>query len=248
MKRIVNIIKLSKRLFNSKQELNTICTNNLSKNLIMNITKKQVGILEDEKSNSNVTTIDKNYKAEVVNKYNKSFDQHYTSEFPYVDLTMYKELLENIDKVESFIDTRNGLLILSDLITYQYEILLGKHLEFTIQMLFKISQKECGSFKMYYCLEEEFLKNIANTSSEFIVRIAFCFALGNQGSILLFNRVAEELLKRKVSTLQKDDFILLYNTMSVAKLNNKLFWLIVNKANEEKYKVDSSVLIPVKEH
>ena len=90
------------------------------------------------------------------------------------------------------------------------------------------------------------LKNITKLDNQVIIRLAYSFIINNHGSKYLYRRVSEEMLKRKLSTVTADEFSLLYNTMSLARLDSKMFWIIADKANKEKFNIDKELLLQPK--
>lgn len=178
-----------------------------------------------------------------IRKYNEIYDNHIMSSFQFINLVIYKDLFLSIIELGNEYDTRNGLLVLNDFIIFQYDNLLNKHRDLLLDMIYNISKKECGSYKMYYLLEEVFLKNITTYESSFIIKFAYSFALGNEGSIRFYKKIIEEILKRKVSSLTAEEYVLLYNCISIADVKDDFFWVIMKKANEEKFYIDKKMLI-----
>ncbi len=199
--------------------------------------------LFQNKREKNNDIISVNEKNNLINNYNKLFEQHFISEMPFTDLKQYTDLLETIELAENYTDTRNGLLVLNDLLTYQYDFLLENHPDLFLHIIYKVSQKECGHFKMYFLVEEKVLKSTSKIDLSYLVKLCYIFALANQGSALFYRRISEEVMKRKVSSLNKEDFILLYNAMSVYDLNNKMFWIIMEKANKEMFNIGKEYFI-----
>lgn len=178
-----------------------------------------------------------------VESYKNSIGTHFKLDYPFTNLEVYLNILRGIESIEEFAESRDGLIILNELLMKQTEYLMSNHMDFMLQALYKISEKQCGSFKTYYLIEEEFLRKIPQHSTSEIAELGYCFAIANQGSTLLYKRISEEILKRKISNCSTREFVLLYSTLKLINLDSKMFWLIMEKANSELFKVDLSELI-----
>mmetsp|Transcript_20920 Transcript_20920/g.21711 ORF Transcript_20920/g.21711 Transcript_20920/m.21711 type:complete len:253 (+) Transcript_20920:2-760(+) len=182
-------------------------------------------------------------KESLVAEYKKSYLKHFEFQYQFTDLNYYKQLYSHTIKAKNLVDISSSLNILNDLIEYQHVFLVENQEEFLVDVLLLLADYKTGSYKMYYLIEEQIIKNIQKLSTSTIINISYAFILNEQGSKHYYNKVADDILKRKISNLTTDEFVFVYNTMSLAKLDNKMFWLIAEKANKEKYKVDEELLL-----
>lgn len=196
-----------------------------------------------ESYNNHENIPDKIKQQENLKEYNLSLNKHFNFDYQFTDLEYYYELYTSIARIKESSKIEDGLMILNDLIVFQLNYLLENNQSFLINILELLSEHKLGTYKMYFLVEEEFIKNLPTYASEFIVRMAYAFVLNDQGSKYFYNKIADEILKRKISNLSDKEFLFIYNTMSLVSLDNKMFWLIANRANKELFKIDEELLL-----
>ena len=257
MKYANTLIRRNFNLLNTKHNYKQLVYNKINFNLCfmskVNNSNKPLevktdidNIKVDKKSENNILTIKK--RDEFISEFKDSVNIHFNQKsLPFIDIKIYKNILNNINKVKDFYNIKPGLYILNDLIEYQYNYFYNSNKEMLIEILHKLGEYECGKYKIYYLIEELFikdmLKDINSLETDFIIKLMYIYAISKQGSYLFYSTIAQSFLKRKISKLDKDSYIVLYNVMKTINYDNKIFWIIMNKANKEKFKLEDSLLI-----
>lgn len=222
-----------------KLKVNFFCT---LKNLTI---PKQTNLLNKLQvmSNNEIQSLDVNEKNEIKEYYKILYSKHFNFQYQFTSLEYYEELLIFIQKGKGIIDLNDSLNILNDFIEYQLKFLINNKPYLLLNVVQTLCENKFGSYTMFYIVEEAVLKIIKKLDNEFLIPYAWALISNNQGSKYFYNRLSEELLLRKLSKLSLEQFILAYNTMSIAKIEEQMFWIIAEKANKEIFKVDDSLLL-----
>jgi len=163
--------------------------------------------------------------------YLSKLETHKSFEIPYKDHSFYQALLKMSQNIVQNEDL-DSWYILDQYVQLNIEILDKDFLIDTAQAFGKV---KFFKFKFWYFLENRIVKEIQNMSNTELAKVVYSFAFAGKGSDYLYKLFAEELMKRKISKLNEDEFILVYNAFGNVKIRNKVFNLLLNKARQEKF-------------
>lgn len=168
---------------------------------------------------------------EKITIYLSKLETHKSFEIPYADHSFYKALLEmskNIVQNEEL----ESWYILDQYVELNIDSL---NKEFLVEIAQAFGKVKFFKFKFWYFLENRIVKEIRNMSNTELARIVYSFAYAGKGSDYFYKIIAEELMRRKISKLNEEEFILVYNAFKSVKITEKVFNLLIDKARQEKY-------------
>lgn len=177
--------------------------------------------------------------------YIDTFNEHFKQRLPFTDFLFYRKLFDAIVDAEGLTNTQQGFYILEQFIIYNIHILLEteSNRRFFCQMISKFSSRKYLSVKMWYVVENSIIVKMQDIETSYLVRLALYFAMNDQGSLHFYRKIADEVLDRKISTLNEQEFICLFNSMRMIKFKDELFWAIMKAANKELFPDSDEFLI-----
>ena len=210
------------------EENNNIIPNNALNNCSnLNLLDNNLTIFLIDYKNQNEMTLSE----EKINNYHSQLQKHKSFEIPLSDHSFYKGLLEmskNIVQNEEL----DSWYILDQYVVLNIEIF---DKEFLVEIAEAFGKVKFFRFKLWYYLENRIVQEIKNMNNFELVKIAYSFAYASKGSDYFYKAIAEELLRRKISKLNEEEFILVYNAYKNIKIRDKIFNLLLDKARQEKY-------------
>lgn len=168
---------------------------------------------------------------EKINNYLSLLQKHKSFEIPYTDDSFYLDLLKmskNIVQNEEL----ESWYILEQYVELKIDSLEKELLVEFAQAFGKI---KFFRFKFWYFLENRLVKEIKNMTNTELAKTIYSFAYASKGSDYVYKVFAEELMIRKISQLNEEEFILVYNAYSNFRIRNKIFNLLLEKARQEKF-------------
>lgn len=168
---------------------------------------------------------------EKINTYLSLLDTHKSFVIPFQDHSFYTGLLEMSKQIVQN-EELESWYILDQYVELNIETLSKEFLVEATQAFGKI---KFFRFKFWYFLENRIVKEVKNMSNTELAKVAYSFAYAGKGSDYLYKVIAEELMRRKISNLNEEEFILVYNAFYNVKIKDKVFNLLLDKARQEKY-------------
>jgi len=223
-----------------KSKLSNVSLNDLKKNNdIKNLTtsSSENSILDCEKNNNRfLLNISNNTKqldliGEKLNDYFNLLEKHKKFVIPYTDHLFYHELLNLSNEISGNAEAESWY-ILEQYTELNIEILSKENLVDIIQSFSKI---KFFRFKFWYTIENRLVKEYKDYSNTDLAKIIYCLAYAEKGSDYIYRILSEEVMKRKISTFNQEEFILIYNAYNKVKIRDKMFNLMLEKARKELY-------------
>lgn len=168
---------------------------------------------------------------EKIEYYHSLLEKHRNYEIPYTDHSFYKELM-SISKDISENAELESWYVLEQYIELNIETM---DIEFLVETIKNFSKINFFRFKFWYTIENRIVKEYKSYTNLELAKIVYSLSYVEKGSDYIYRIIAEELMKRKISSLNEEEFILVYNSYIKIKMSNKVFNLMLDKARKEIY-------------
>lgn len=223
------VIKIPKSKTNETPNLknNVIPTNSLDNLTGLKLLDNNLTTFLIDIKNQNQMTLTE----EKVNNYLSKLETHKKFVIPYTDHDFYRGLLEMSNNIVQN-EELESWYILDQYVELNIETL---DKEFLIEATQAFGKVKFFKFRFWYFLENRIVKEVKNLNNIELAKVVYSFAYAGKGSDYLYKVIAEEFMRRKISTLNEEEFILVYNAFNGVKIRDKIFNLLLDKARQEKF-------------
>jgi len=193
-----------------------------------------INVLDD---NLRTFLIDYNNRKEVVlseeniENYLSLLKEHKSFEIPFIEHTYYKNLLK-ISKSIVQNEELESWYILDQYIELNIDSLQR---DFLVEAIEGFGKIKFFKFKFWYFVENRIVQDYKSYCNLDLAKIVYSFAYAGKGSDYFYRIIAEELMRRKISKLTEEEFILIHNAYANLKIKDKIFNLLIEKARKEKF-------------
>ena len=174
---------------------------------------------------------------EKAKSYSNLIDKHYKLNIPYLDHSVYKELLissktfsqnyykEHNEYLESF-------YILEKYLTLNINTISPEDF---VEYVEEFSKVKFFRFEFWYYVEKHILKNISQFNNQLLSRLIYNLSYAEKGSNYLWICLAERILEIQPKNFNETEFILIFNSFKTVKIEHKLLWAFLNRTLIEVY-------------